>query len=291
MPQKTRDTDLLFPPGALSRLRLWERLPPFHPVALRLMRVISSDIVPLNEIAGIIHCDPVFSAELLRLANSPLFHLRYEIGSVLQAAGLLGLERVRSLALTVAMRRFLADSSPSTATRICWRHSLACALVAEEIARAAMAPTDAAHTAGLIHDIGRLALLTGDPARYTALLESSEPEPIMLCELERHTYGLDHCELGAAMMENWRFPESLWEVAARHHHPVCPERFGLAEIVKVACRVADALGFQVAGPAPPLDAQNLADMLPTSVSSRLRTNLAEMSAAIATKINSLEICG
>lgn len=283
--------DLLSPPDALSRLRLWERLPPFHPVALRLMRVISSDSIALNEIAGIIRCDPAFAAELLRLANSPLFNFRYEIGSVLQAAGLLGLERVRGLALTVALRRFLDGSVPSLAARICWRHSLACALVAEEIAAAAMTPTDAAHTAGLVHDVGRLALLAGDPALYTALLESSEPEPLMLCELERHAFGLDHCELGAAMMENWRFPESLWEVAALHHHPVCPARFGLTEIVKVACRVADALGFQVAGPAPPLDARGLAGMLPASVSARWRVNLPELSAAVATRINSLEICG
>ena len=209
--------NLMTPPDALSRLRLWERLPTFHPVALRLMRVIASDYVPLNEISHIIRSDTVFAAELLRLANSPLFTFRCEIGSVLQAVSLLGLERVRGLALTVALRRFLDESVPGGPARVCWRHSLACALLSEEIAQAALLPTDAAHTAGLVHDLGRLVLLASDPERYTALLEGSEPSPAAVCARERRTFGPDHCEAGGGAVGRWGFPGALGRGAPPHH--------------------------------------------------------------------------
>jgi putative nucleotidyltransferase with HDIG domain len=282
--------NLMTPPDALSRLRHWERLPPFHPVALRLMRVIASDYVPLNEISNIIRSDTVFAAELLRLANSPLFTFRCEIASVLQAVSLLGLERVRGLALTVALRRFLDESAPGGAARVCWRHSLACALLSEEIALAALLPTDVAHTAGLVHDLGRLVLLASDPERYTALLDGSEPSPAAVCERERRAFGLDHCEAGAAVMERWSFPASLGEVAATHHHPASPELSGMPDVVRLACRTADALGFHVTGTPAAAGDEALAALLPVRIRARFRDSGAEMAAALATKINSMEIC-
>ena len=283
--------DVQSAPDTRSRLRLWESLPPFHPVALRLMKVISSESVPLTEIASIIRCDAAFAAEILRLANSPLFGFNREISSILHAVGLLGLERVRGLALTVALRRLLGNVPPSVAARVCWRHNLACAMVAEELAVAAMMSSDVVYTAGLVHDIGRLALLASDPARYAALLASSEPEPSMLCQLERHSFGLDHCQVGAVLMEHWNFPKELRDIADLHHDPLAPGRFGLMEVVKVACRTADALGFQVTGTTPPFDPDILFQMLPDSARSRMPADAGQMSAAIAIKINSFEICG
>jgi putative nucleotidyltransferase with HDIG domain len=176
------------------------------------------------------------------------------------------------------------------AAKVCWRHNLACAIVAEDLAVAAMAPADTAYTAGLVHDIGRLALLASDPARLAAILESSEAEPRMLCQLERHAFGLDHCDVGAALIEHWRFPKVFQEIAESHHHPLNGARLDLKELIKVACRTADALGFQVAGGAPAFDIEGMLGSLPLPVRSRLAAGALEMSAEIATRINSFELC-
>ena len=283
--------DLLCAAEAQSRLRRWENLPPFHPVALRLMRAASSDDVPLTEVAAIVRCDAVFAAEILRLANSPLFAFRREIDSILQAVCLLGLERVRGLALTVALRRLLGGVFAMEAARVCWRHSLACAMIGDELALALMMSSDTVYTAGLVHDLGRHALLAGDPDCYSALLDRAEAEPSRLCALEREAFGVDHCEAGATLMEHWSFPPALCEIAAAHHRPVAGGPIGLREIVQLACRTADSLGFQVAGPAPPFNVEDLLQSLPAFAHARIRGGAGGMVMAIAIRINALEVQG
>lgn len=276
--------------AAGGRLRTWENLPPFHPVAVRLMRMLSRDNVSLGEVADAIRSDAAFASELLRLANSPLFGFRREITGVIQAVGLLGLGRVQALALTVALRRFTGEPTQSLAAKVCWRHNLACAIVAEDLAVAAMSPADTAYTAGLVHDIGRLALLAASPQTLAAILESADSEPRMLCQLERHAFGLDHCDVGSALMEHWGFPKLFQEIAETHHSPLSGARLDLKDLIKVACRTADALGFQVAGRAPALDIQRLLSSLPLPARSRLAAGADEMRAEIATRINSFELC-
>jgi putative nucleotidyltransferase with HDIG domain len=283
--------NLVATPVTAARLRRWEKLPPFHPVALKLMRVTASDNVSLAEVAGIIRCDAAFAAEILRLANSPLFGFHRQVDGVLQAIGLLGTERVRGLALTVALRRFLGHLPPLAAVRICWRHNLACAMIAEELAASALMPSDTASTAGLVHDLGRLALLASDPDGYSSLLERAEDEPSRICDFEREIFGLDHCQAGAELMNFWSFPPALCEIAAAHHNPVDGERLELLEAVQLACWLADSLGFQVAGPPPPFPAAELAWWLPPSAVSRFEADPEAMATWIAIKINSFEVCG
>ncbi|MEK7752184.1 MAG: HDOD domain-containing protein [Acidobacteriota bacterium] len=283
--------DLLCAPEARTRLRRWENLSPFHPVALRLMRAAASDDVPLTEVAAIVRRDAVFAAEILRLANSPMFGFRQEIDSVLHAVCLLGPERVRGLALTVALRRFLGAVLATEAARVCWRHNLACAMVAEELALALMMPSDAAYTAGLVHDLGRLALLASDPNHYAAMLAEAEAKPSRLCALEREAFGVDHCQAGATLMRHWGFPPVLCEVAAVHHQPVASGPVGVREIVQLACRTADSIGFQVTGRAPPFEVEELLQWLPNSAHARIRRGAGEMALNIAIRINTVEIQG
>lgn len=266
-------------PAGLLR---WENLPPFHPVALRLMRATSSDNVSLAEVAALVRCDATFAVQILRLANSPLFGFQRQIDSVVLAIGLLGTERVRGLALTIALQRLLGGLPPLGAVRICWRHNLACAMIAEELAPAVMAASDTAYSAGLVHDLGRLALLASDPEGYSALLERAEADPSRICLLERETFGIDHCQAGAELMELWDFPPALCKIAATHHDPATGERFQLRDAIQLACRTADSLGFQVAGPTPPF---------PSAEFERIRFDADPEALAnlIAVKINSMEV--
>src|SRR5437764_10787340 len=79
-------------------------LPPYRPVARKLIRLTTEADVALSQVQAVLRLDAVFTAEVLHLANSPLTGLRGEITSVLQAVMMLGLERIKALATTVAMR-------------------------------------------------------------------------------------------------------------------------------------------------------------------------------------------
>src|ERR1700722_4322995 len=103
-------------------------LPPFPAVAARVMQLLSQDSSGLKELAGVIRTDVAFSSELLTLANCPLFATSAEIKTVLHAAALLGLNRVKGIAMTISLRSYLTDSLRMPALLACWRHSLACAI-------------------------------------------------------------------------------------------------------------------------------------------------------------------
>src|SRR5678816_1841142 len=82
-------------------------LPPYRPVAQKLMRLAAMDDVPLSRVQETLRTDAVFSGEVLRLANSPLISFRGEITSILHAVAMLGLERIKTLATTLVLRTFL----------------------------------------------------------------------------------------------------------------------------------------------------------------------------------------
>src|SRR6266849_3638406 len=80
-----------------------KNLPPFRPVAVKLLRLTAQDDVQLNNVQRVLRTDVAFSAEVLRLANSALLGLRYGVSTVEHAVGLLGLERLKALSMTIAM--------------------------------------------------------------------------------------------------------------------------------------------------------------------------------------------
>src|SRR3981081_570044 len=123
------------------------------------MTLLMSTDVSFKEIAQLLHADVAFSAELLRFANSALLANRYSVTSVQQAVSLLGTRRVYSLVLTLVMKRFSPQVSKSIAFRRCWRHSLACGLLCQELSPLYGLNKSDSYTAGLLHDIGSLALL------------------------------------------------------------------------------------------------------------------------------------
>ncbi len=108
-------------------------LPPLNSIALQVMSLTADEDIDLQRIASVVEGDPAFAAEVLFLANSSLFGFPSRMHVLHHAVAVLGLDRIKALAVTVAMRAFVGTSSPLV--RQCWRHSAACAVVAENLAR------------------------------------------------------------------------------------------------------------------------------------------------------------
>ena len=102
-------------------------LPPLPAVANEVLALASNPDTDLRRIAAAFQGDAAFAAEVLVLANSPLFGLRSRVHSIVQAVSVLGLERLRCLAITVALRAVIG--SRGAPLRSSWRHSAACAIV------------------------------------------------------------------------------------------------------------------------------------------------------------------
>jgi len=264
-------------------------VPPFPAVAIKALQIVSNEFGRMRELGDLVSADPAFSSQILRVANSPLWGINYEVKSILQALLLLGLERTKGIILTVGIRGYLADAIQVPAFLGCWRHSLACALVAEELARASRAEPDFAYTAGLIHDIGRLALAVIHRVAYADLLKNAENIPGDMLEREREQFGIDHCEAGQSLVMRWNLPRSFAEITAHHHYPPREGRFDLLEVVHLACQMADALGFAAAHhPDAPSYVEILA-AVPEPGRHLLPTDRNEFAFRVAAIINSIEL--
>ena len=158
--------------SALTAKRPWalRELPPFPPIASRLLGLLAREEGGLREISDLINKDAAFAAEVLRIANSSLFGLQSKISSILQSIAFLGTERVKGLAFTVAIRCYLKRALAHDILRRGWRHNLACAVIAEEMSGRLYLDGAQAYTAALMHDIGRLAFLAAYPRQCVNLL-------------------------------------------------------------------------------------------------------------------------
>ena len=221
-----------------------KRLPPFPAVALQLLSLLDDEDVPMSRVVKLLRVDPALSAEILRVSNSALYGLSRRIDNVSHAVVVLGTEIVKRLALTVALGRFSRSGLAHKGLRVCWDHSLAVALLSERLAEAMLLPRDRGYTAGLLHDVGRLALLACHPVEYANMLEVAHANDFDALECERQLFDVDHGEAGEWLARHWNLPVDLVEAIARHHDPALTG-VDIATAVRAADRLADALGFAV----------------------------------------------
>jgi putative nucleotidyltransferase with HDIG domain len=221
-----------------------EHFPAFPTIALKALQMISGKDTSLLELCELIRSDAEFSAAILKVANSPLVAFSKNITSVLQASMLLGFRRLKCVVVTVGLRDYL--KAPFTPLmQSCWRHSVACALIAERAATWAKLDRDFAYTAGILHDIGRVAMVTAMPDTYAHVVEKEADRPQDVLARERELFGVDHAEAGAAIVRAWNLPGAFLEVAAGHHSDGT-RAAGSASVIAPSCMLADALGFGVA---------------------------------------------
>ncbi len=267
-----------------------DSVPPFPAIALKALKLMSGKNTSLLELCNLIRSDPAFSTAVLRIANSPLVAFSKNITSVLQASMLLGFLRLRSVVITVGLKAYLNDPTKDSFTplmRSCWRHSLACAFVAERSAKLSFLDKDFAYTAGILHDIGRVALVTVMPDSYARVIERGADQPQGLLQVEEEVCGIDHCQAGHSLVTAWNLPEAFLEITACHHGPQAHPK-GAASLIPPSCELADALGFAILRyRAPRSYAEILADF-PEPARRRFPADAGVLASEIANEIKVIE---
>ncbi len=220
------------------------RLPPFPQVAVRILQLARDENVQLHELCDLIASDPAFASEVLSVANSLLYAPRYPSTSIMQAVTVLGANTLQGMCLTVGVRAYLGKTMSYPAMRNLWRHNLACAIVAQRLAVLGSIDKDTAFTAGILHDVGRMALALIQPAAYAALLEKHQGTPRTLFDGERALFGWNHCETGRQLIGDWKLPEEFESVVGQHHEARRTDgAWDVTELVKVSCAMASSIGF------------------------------------------------
>jgi putative nucleotidyltransferase with HDIG domain len=263
-----------------------DSLPPFPAIALKALNMISGADASLPALCDLIRSDPAFSAAVLKIANSPLVAFSRDVTSVLQASMLLGFKRLRIVVITVGLKAYLKDSC-TPLMKSCWHHSLACAIIAEQSAKWMQLDNDFAYTAGILHDIGRVALATLMPGSYAGVIKRGADQPLDILQVERELCGIDHCQAGRSLVTSWNLPEAFLEVTACHHDqkallPVT------ASLIAPSCALADSLGFAtIRYRLPRSYAEILADF-PEPARKRFPNDAEELASEIASEIKVIE---
>jgi HD-like signal output (HDOD) protein len=265
------------------------RIPPFPHVALQVLRLANNENVQLHELSDLISSDPAFASEVLTVANSLLYAPRFPANSILQAIAVLGATNLQGLCLTVGVRGYMGKALNQPAMRTIWRHNLATALIADQIASVGFLDRDVAYTSGVMHDIGRLALAVIRPKEYSLPLGAHSGTPASILKAERELFGWDHCEAGRQLVVDWKLPTEFEAIVAEHHIArVMDGSWGMPDVINLSCRMADTAGFPAfpgceASPYP-----ELLEELPERERRLFHPTVEPLAFEIAKKINAVE---
>ena len=217
-------------------------LPSLPDVVMELLSSIDAQDVDISVLAKKVSHDQALMAKTLRLANSPVYGLQVKVTTLTQAITFLGFQATRNLIIAAAVTGcFTEGKCAGFDFKAFWRHSIATAACAKVLARRMKFNQDYAFTAGLLHDIGRLVLVTSFPERYALVLARRRESDCELIEAEREVLGVDHVQAGIALAGHWNFSDTMRLAIAHHHHPEEPGAGFLATIVHVANAIVHAL--------------------------------------------------
>jgi putative nucleotidyltransferase with HDIG domain len=240
-------------PAIKRLLPLIRKLPASPRLYTQVTEELRSPYSSLDVIARLIRQDPVMSAKMLQVVNSVFFASHREVTDMLDAAMILGSERIKSLILLAGVfsQYNEADVCPSVEGLLA--HSLQVGNHARTIALGETknaATAEAAFTAGVLHDMGKMVLAGNLPARYreVRVLRASRGLSDHTAELE--IFGTTHAQVGACLLASWGLPLPILEAVAWHHEPELSSERGFSLLAAV--HAANAFAHEAEGTQAPL---------------------------------------
>ncbi len=244
-----------FKPEVTSLITAQTRIASLPEVVMRLEQTLDDPRADFTDFARIISEDSALSARLLRIVNSSMYQLPRRIDSIAQAITVIGTRQLHALVqATSIVRLFQGFEELGVDMEQFWRHSIAVGIVARAIAtQRRCGNVEHFYVLGLLHDVGRLVLYLERPQAMSQALELACSSDMRLVQAEQSVLGFHHAEVGGALIQGWKLPESLIEPVTYHHDPEAARSFSEeAAVVHLADLIAHAMELGSSGePAVP----------------------------------------
>ncbi|MES2316433.1 MAG: HDOD domain-containing protein [Pseudomonadota bacterium] len=196
------------------------RLPAMPQILIKLIEHLQADDLGMQELAALVAKDAGMAAKILSVASSSAYHRSARAIGLEQSLVALGTDMIKMLVISESVFQTFNNfpHSGSTDLRSFWKHSLTAAVIARDLAKRMDYPQlEEAYLAGLLHNIGRLALLATAPQEYAFNFTARDDED--LCAVEQRTLQITHSEAGAWLIERWHLDSFLADSVLYHHEP------------------------------------------------------------------------
>ncbi|MCC6650934.1 MAG: HDOD domain-containing protein [Candidatus Eisenbacteria bacterium] len=218
------------------------QLPAVPSVYAELTRRLSDPSVSVFELGELVAEDSALTVQVLRLANSAYFGRGQVVTRITDAAARLGTRLLRSLVLTAEVYGHM-PVTPALREKIedMQRHASLVARIASGLDPRASWKDDA-FTAGLVHDIGKLLMISRLPDLYARIEREAADSYRQEYEVELETLGAHHGSLGACLLGMWGLPSTVIEAVHGHHDLALevPHTLNAVRAVAIADRLAHA---------------------------------------------------
>jgi len=203
----------------LDALGLVGDLPTLPTVALEVTRLLDDPSSTPRQITEVIKADQAITSKILKLVNSPYYGIRGGVTTVEKAISFLGYNTIFQLLIGVSVLEFSRiGGSQGLDVREFWKHSLGVAVASEVIGvRAGLKEPRELFAAGLLHDLGKLALAKIAKKKFEEAIARARKDGIPLRDAEREMGLPTHDKVGGALAEKWRIPMALRAAIAQHH--------------------------------------------------------------------------
>lgn len=251
-----------------------DSMPAFPKSVQRILELTRNIECSPKELVRVIEKDPVVTVKVLRVVSAAYYSLPKQITSINHAVVYLGFNTIKHLALGIAAISVVpASNVAGFDSKQCLLHSLSTAGLAKQLAlRVAGADPMDCFVAGLLHDYGKLLLARFMPEEFRKALEFSHIHQSSLRLALRDVMGAEHAEVGAMLMEKWRFPADLVETVRFQYGPEINDT-PMVACVFAANQISKKLDFGIGG-------NRCVEELPPEINKRLGGSLNEVVASM-----------
>lgn len=190
-------------------------------ILLKLMTLCQSDDAGIVELSRLVAQDPGIAAKMMSVANSAGYSRGDSVNTLEQALSVIGTSMIKTIVINESVFQVFDKFSRTSDVNFSqiWLHSLFCGVKARMLAvRMSYSNPEEAYLAGLLHDVGRFAMLAISPREYAQHFLA--PDNDSLCLVEIRTLQASHPEVGAWLIEQWRLDSFIADSVLYHHEPV-----------------------------------------------------------------------
>jgi putative nucleotidyltransferase with HDIG domain len=223
---------------------LVHHLPPSPRLLVKLLEVFKQPDQEVSVVVKLISHDPAFTVEVLKRCNSAYFSGEKPAEDMFEAVSRLGFHEIFQIIMAMfAATAILRPAGGNNHVEILWRHSVAVSVAAGILAKETGESHPAAFTAGLLHDIGKVIMVSANREKYAQAILNAGMFARPVVATERELFGFDHAEVGARLLECWNLPLNIVAAVLHHHHPEAAKPFEkLAAAVHLANHLAHGTG-------------------------------------------------